>query len=142
LKKAEAGSTVRVHYTGRLDDGSVFDTSKGGEPLEFTVGSGQVIKGFDSAVAGMSPGEGKTVRIPAEEAYGPVREEMVITVKRSQLPSNIDLSEGLHLQMVQPDGMVFNVMVTDLTEEDVTLDGNHPLAGKDLSFDIELVEVQ
>lgn len=141
MKKAEKGNNVKVHYTGRLDDGSVFDTSRHGEPLEFTVGSGHVIKGFDQAVAGMEEGEQKSVRIPADEAYGPVRDEMVITVKRDQVPSNIELKEGLHLQMTQPNGMVFNVMVAKLTDEEVTLDGNHPLAGKDLNFDIELVAV-
>lgn len=141
MKKAENGNTVKVHYTGKLDDGTVFDSSKDRDPLEFTVGSGQVIKGFDQAVEGMSVGEQKTVNIPAAEAYGPARDEMVLTVKREQLPQNLELKEGLHLQLTQPNGSVFNVMVKDLTEDSVTLDGNHPLAGKDLNFDIELVEV-
>lgn len=141
MMKAENGNTVKVHYTGKLDDGSVFDTSKGSDPLEFKVGSGHVIKGFDEAVSGMEVGEQKTVNIPAAEAYGPVRDEMVLNVKRDQLPQNIELKEGLHLQLTQPNGAVFNVMVKELTEDSVTLDGNHPLAGKDLNFEIELVEV-
>ncbi len=141
MKKAEKGNTVKVHYTGSLDDGSVFDSSRDRDPLEFTVGSGHVIKGFDQAVAGMEVGEQKTVKIPAEEAYGSLREEMLVTVKRNQVPANIELYEGLHLQLTQPNGTIFNVMVTNLTNDEVTLDGNHPLAGKDLNFDIELVEV-
>lgn len=141
MKKAEKGNTVKVHYTGHLDDGSVFDSSKDKAPLEFTIGSGHVIKGFEQAVDGMTEGEQKTVKIPADEAYGPLREEMVITVRRDQIPQNIELREGLHLQLTQPNGTIFNVMVTNLTDSDVTLDGNHPLAGKDLSFEIQLVEV-
>jgi peptidylprolyl isomerase len=141
LKKAEKGNTVKVHYTGKLDDGTVFDSSREGEPLEFTVGSGHVIKGFDQAVDGMQEGEQKTVRITSEEAYGPAKDEMRITVRRDQMPPNVELREGLHLQLTQPDGTIFNVMVTELSNEQVTLDGNHPLAGKDLNFDIELVKV-
>lgn len=141
MKKAEKGKNVKVHYTGKLDDGTVFDTSRDSEPLEFTVGSGHVIKGFDQAVDGMEEGEQKTIRVPSDEAYGPLREEMKITVKRDQMPPNIELREGLHLQLTQPNGTIFNVMVTNLTDEEVTLDGNHPLAGRDLNFDIELVEV-
>jgi peptidylprolyl isomerase len=142
MMKAENGNTVKVHYTGKLDDGTVFDSSREGDPLEFTVGSGHVIKGFDEAISGMKVGEQKAVNIPAAEAYGPVRDEMVLTIKRDQLPKNIELKEGLHLQMTQPNGAIFNVMVTNLAEDSVTLDGNHPLAGKDLNFDIELVEVK
>lgn len=141
MKKAEKGKNVKVHYTGKLDDGTVFDTSRDSKPLEFTVGAGHVIKGFDQAVDGMEEGEQKTIRVPSDEAYGPLREEMKITVKRDQMPPNIELREGLHLQLTQPNGTVFNVMVTNLTDEEVTLDGNHPLAGRDLNFDIELVEV-
>jgi FKBP-type peptidyl-prolyl cis-trans isomerase 2 len=141
MKKAENGNTVKVHYTGKLDDGTVFDSSRDSDPLEFTVGSGQVIKGFDQAVSGMGEGEQKTVNIPAAEAYGPLRDEMVLTINRDQLPKNLELKEGLHLQLTQPNGSVFNVMVKNLTEESVTLDGNHPLAGRDLNFDIELMEV-
>jgi peptidylprolyl isomerase len=141
MGQAEKGNTVRVHYTGKLDDGMVFDSSVGGYPLEFTVGSGHVIKGFDEAVTGMPIGESKTVKIPSAEAYGPYREDMVIIVKRNQLPSNIELKEGLHLQMTQPNGMILNAMVTELSEDSVTLDANHPLSGKDLNFEIELVEI-
>ncbi len=141
MGEAEKGNTVRVHYTGKLDDGKVFDSSVDGDPLEFTVGSGHVIKGFDKAVTGMAVGESKTVNIPAAEAYGPCRKDMVITVKRSQLSSNIELKEGLHLQMTQPNGTILNAMVTKLSEDSATLDANHPLSGKDLNFEIELVEI-
>lgn len=141
MGQAEKGNTVRVHYTGKLGDGKVFDSSVDGDPLEFTVGSGHVIKGFDKAVTGMAVGESKTVNIPADEAYGLCKEDMVMTVKRSQIPSNIELKEGLHLQMPQAGGMILNTMVTKLTEDSVTLDANHPLSGKDLNFEIELVEI-
>ncbi len=141
MGQTEKGNIVRVHYTGKLDDGKVFDSSVDGDPLEFTVGSGHVIKGFEEAVTGMAVGESKTVKMPSAEAYGPHREDMVIIVKRSQLPSNIELKEGLHLQMTQPNGMILNAMVTELTDDSVTLDANHPLSGKDLNFEIEVVEI-
>lgn len=141
MTQASTGDTVKVHYTGKFEDGSVFDSSRDREPLEFSIGKQQVIMGFEEAVTGMSRGESKNIRIPAEKAYGKHKDELIIKTKRSQMPANIEPEEGLHLQINQPSGAVFNVIVTEVSEDTVTLDGNHPLAGKDLIFDIEIVEV-
>lgn len=140
MEQAKAGDTVRVHYTGRLDDGSVFDSSRGREPLEFTLGGGQVIAGFDDAVTGMAPGQEKTVTIPSEQAYGPRRDEMKVQVERSQFPSDIEPQVGQRLQMSQG-GQVAVVTITEVSDDQVTLDANHPLAGQDLTFDLELVSI-
>lgn len=140
MAAAKAGDTVRVHYTGRLDDGDVFDSSEGRDPLEFQLGSGQVISGFDDAVAGMEPGETRRVTIPADQAYGPHRKENVVSVPRDQFPENITPAVGQQLQMSQG-GQVYRVTVAEVGEEAVSLDANHPLAGKDLTFDLELVEI-
>ena len=141
MAQAGTGDTVRVHYTGTLEDGSVFDTSSGREPLEFTVGSGQVIPGFEGAVDGMSPGESETVVIPAEQAYGPHREEMMLEVDRAQVPPELDPKVGERLEIKQQDGRSVPVTVTAVTEGQIILDGNHPLAGKALTFEIDLVEI-
>lgn len=141
MAQAKQGDTVKVHYTGKLDDGTVFDSSVGRDPLEFTIGSGQIIAGFDAGVTGMNAGESKTVQIPSLEAYGPHHEEMVITVGREEFPPEIPPTVGDQLQMRHETGQVVMVTVTDVTDTNVTLDANHPLAGKDLTFDIELVEV-
>lgn len=141
MQQAKQGDTVRVHYTGRLGDGSEFDSSRGREPLEFEVGGGQVIAGFDEAVGGMSVGESKTVTIPAAEAYGARREEMVLTVGRDQFPPDLDPEVGQQLQMAQGNQVAI-VTVTDVAEDAVTLDANHPLAGQDLTFDLELVSIR
>lgn len=138
---AKSGDTVRVHYTGKLEDGSVFDTSDGRDPLEFTVGSGQVIPGFDQAVAGMSPGEEREVRIPAEQAYGDRKDDLVIVVERAQLPPDIDPEVGQQLQLSQ-EGRAFVVQVADVTPGNITLDANHPLAGQDLTFELQLVGIE
>lgn len=140
MAEAKAGDTVRVHYTGTLGDGSEFDTSRGREPLEFTVGEGQVIPGFDEAVTGMQPGEEKRVTIPADEAYGQRRPEMVGTIRREQFPPGIHPAVGQQLQMSQQ-GHTFVVTVTGVSDDEVTLDANHPLAGEDLTFQLELVEI-
>lgn len=140
MEQARNGDTVKVHYTGRLDDGTVFDSSQGREPLEFTVGAGQVIQGFDDAVTGMSPGDEKTVTIPSGEAYGERRPEMVIRVPRDRFPDHIRPEPGQQLQMVNGD-QVAVVTVVEVTEETVTLDANHPLAGQDLTFDLRLEEI-
>lgn len=140
MAQAKSGDTVRVHYTGRLDDGSVFDSSEGREPLEFVLGAQQVIPGFEEAVDGLSPGEERTVDIPADRAYGPRREEMVLTVDRDQFPDEIRPEVGQQLQMSQ-EGQVAIVTVTGVSDREVTLDANHPLAGKDLTFDVQLVEI-
>lgn len=141
MSVAESGNTVKIHYTGMLEDGSVFDSSEGRDPLEFTLGSGQVIAGFDDAVAGMKVGEKKNVTIPVDKAYGPRNEELVIAAPREHVPEDINPEIGQRLQMGAPNGEVVLVTVVEVTEEHVKLDANPPLAGKDLTFDIELVEV-
>lgn len=141
MAQAKNGDTVKVHYTGKLDDGTVFDTSNNREPLQFTIGEGQLIPDFEQAVVGMNPGESKTIQIPSENAYGPHHEEMVMEVDRSQFPADLEPKVDQRLQVRQQDGQEFAVTVTDVTEAKVTLDGNHPLAGKDLTFDIQLTEI-
>ncbi len=141
MAQAKLGDTVRVNYTGRLDDGTVFDSSLRSGPLEFTIGDGQLIPGFENAVIGMTPGETKTQRIPAEEAYGPHADFLVIEVDRRRVPPDLDPQVGDRLQLQHPDGRVTPVLVTAVTETSITLDANHPLAGKDLTFDIELLEI-
>ncbi|HEY66351.1 MAG TPA: peptidylprolyl isomerase [Caldilineae bacterium] len=141
MLQAKQGDTVRVHYTGRLEDGTIFDTSIHREPLEFTIGADEVIPGFEQAVIGMNPGEVKTVVIPAEDAYGPHRQDMVLTVRRDQFPVGIQPEIGQQFQVGLEGGGTILVMVTEVSEDTVTLDANHPLAGKDLTFDIELVEI-
>ncbi len=135
------GDTVRIHYTGRLQNGTVFATTMNQSALQLTVGRGQVIPGLESAVVNMSPGESKTARIPAANAFGPHRQEMTQTINRYQLPEHLRPVAGQKLQDQQEDGRVIDVMVTDVSESTVTLDANHPLAGKDLTFDIQLVEI-
>jgi peptidylprolyl isomerase len=138
---AEQGDTVTVHYTGRLTDGTVFDSSEGKDPLEFTIGEGQIIPGFEQGVLGMEPGQSKTVNIPAEDAYGPYNSELVTEVERSQFPPDLKLEVGMQVQGSQPDGRVAVFTVKELTPTTVTLDANHRLAGKNLIFDIEMVRV-
>jgi FKBP-type peptidyl-prolyl cis-trans isomerase 2 len=141
MAQAKPGDTVKIHYTGRLEDGTVFDSSANREPLEFTLDGGQVIPGFEQAVVGMTPGESKTEKIPMDQAYGPHRPEMVLEVSRQQMPPELQPEVGQQLQVQQPDGQTIPVFVTEVTESTVTLDANHPLAGEDLTFDIELVEI-
>ncbi len=138
---AKNGDTVRVHYTGRLQDGTVFDSSVGGEPLEFTLGQSQIITGFEQAVIGMQVGESKTVTIPVDQAYGPYDDSMVLEVERDKLPEDLEPEVGMQLQMSQGDGGYTIVTVTEVSETTIKIDANHPLAGKDLTFDIELVEI-
>jgi len=141
MAQAKHGDTVKVHYTGKLEDGTVFDTSVDCDPLQFTIGEGQIIPGFEQAVLGMNPDESKTIKIPTDEAYGTRREEMVMVVDRNQLPADLNPAVGQQLQNRQPDGQTIVVTVTEVSESSVTVDANHPLAGKDLSFDIQLVEI-
>lgn len=136
------GDTVKVHYTGKLEDGTIFDTSEEHEPIEFTVGQGKIIPGFEKAVIGMSPGDSKTVELSSEEAYGPHRDNLVMVVEKDELPENIEPQEGQHIQVQQKEGNPFMVQVTDVSGDKVTLDANHPLAGKDLTFEIELVSIE
>ena len=136
------GDTVRIHYTGTLADGSVFDSSRGREPLEFTLGSGQVIPGFDRAVAGMAVGDSHTVTIPAAEAYGPHRPELARRIARDHFPAHIEPAVGQQLQLRGDDeGGTMVVTVREVTDDAVLLDANHPLAGQDLTFALELVGV-
>lgn len=141
MDPAKTGDTVRVHYRGELTDGTVFDSSADREPLEFTLGSGQVIPGFDSAVTGMSPGEKKTVKIAADDAYGQRYEEQLLTLKRDQLPPGVDVEVGQALELTDDQGRTWAVTVAEVTPETITLDANHELAGKDLTFHLELVSI-
>ncbi len=141
MSLAKSGDSVKIHYTGTLDDGSQFDSSEGREPLGFTLGSGQVIAGFDEAVTGMTVGEKKTVRLEAEKAYGERHPEMVQEVPKSALPAEMRIEMGMPLQAQGPDGQVMNLVVTGITEETIQVDANHPLAGQALTFAIELVSI-
>ena len=141
MPKPQAGDTVRVHYTGTLDDGSQFDSSRGSEPLEFAMGQGQLIAGFEQAVADLGPGERCTVTLTPDEAYGEVNDAMIQEVPRRLMPADVDLQPGMVLQGSADDGRVDNFTVVAFTDEMVTLDANHPLAGKALTFEIELVEI-
>ncbi len=141
MEKAKADDTVKVHYTGKFEDGTVFDSSAERDPLEFTLGKGMVIPGFEAAALGMSPGERKTVKIPAEEAYGPRREDMVMELERGCMPPEIDPQVGQILQIGQSRDQMLQVVVAEVTEDSLILDANHPLAGKDLVFEIELVDI-
>jgi FKBP-type peptidyl-prolyl cis-trans isomerase 2 len=141
MNDVKAGDTVRIHYTGTLDDGSTFDSSAGRDPLEFTVGSGQIISGLDNAVPGMSVGEKKVVEVPHDEAYGPHNPQAQQSIPRETIPDDIPVDPGTRLQMRTQDGREVAVTVLESDEEKVLLDANHPLAGKDLTFEIELVEI-
>ena len=141
MAQAKNGDTVKIHYTGKLEDGTVFDSSDGRDPLEFTLGEGQVIPGFEEAVLGMTANDSKTMTIPSDNAYGPRREEMVVEVDRDQFPPDVAPEVGQQLQMQRPDGQKMVVAVAEVSESTVTLDANHPLAGKDLTFEIKLVEI-
>ena len=140
MERASAGDTVRVHYTGTLADGSVFDSSRGREPLEFTLGEGRVIAGFDAAVSGMTPGEERQVIIAATEAYGEHRPELVFTVPRDQFPEGMEPQIGLEVQLTQGDQRAI-ARISEIAADSVTLDANHPLAGRDLTFDLQLVAI-
>ncbi len=133
---------MRLHYTGTLADGSTFDSSDGRDPLEFVVGSGQIIPGLDVAIPGMVVGDKKTVQIDAADAYGPVNPDARQSISRDQVPDDIPLEIGTQLQVQPPQGQAMTVTVAEVTDEAVTLDGNHPLAGKDLTFAVELVEIK
>ena len=141
MKQAQEGDTVRIHYTGTLDDGTQFDTSAGRDPIEFTLGSHSVIPGFEDGVTGMQVGEKKQIHIPADEAYGQRNEALVEEISRQHFPQDLELHVGMHLQAQSPNGENFNVVVTALSEETATLDGNHPLAGEALNFDLELMDI-
>jgi peptidylprolyl isomerase len=140
MTEVKRGDNVKVHYTGKLDDGTVFDSSVGKEPLEFAVGSGQVIQGFEEGVVGMKVGESKVVHIPMEKAYGERNDEMVIQAPIEQVPPDLNPELGMRLEMGGAKGEILRVVVTEITDTHITLDANPPLAGKALTFEIELVE--
>ena len=140
MTQAKTGDTVKVHYTGKLEDGTPFDSSLDKDPLEFTLGEGRIIPGFEQAVLGMNPGDSKTVDIPANSAYGPYRDDWVMVVEREQIPAEINPQVGQQLQVRQGE-QEYVVQITDVSGSEVTLDRNHPLAGEDLTFDIELMEI-
>lgn len=143
LSEAKKGSSVKVHYTGkRKSDGSVFDSSEGKEPLEFKLGEGQLIPGFEEAVEGMKSGESNTVTIPSDQAYGEPKDDLVVKFERDRLPEDIQPEVGQQLQLQHKDGNNIPVVITDLDENEITLDANHPLAGEDLIFEIEVVDIQ
>ncbi|KAA6431494.1 peptidylprolyl isomerase [Dyadobacter flavalbus] len=143
MKQAKSGDNVQVHYKGTLPDGQLFDSSEGRDPLDFQLGSGQVIKGFDDGVTGMEIGDKKTIHIPNAEAYGPVNEDMIIHFDRKQIPAEIPLEIGSTLNMHQEgNGQVIPVIIREVTEDTVVLDANHPLAGQDLIFELELVGIR
>ena len=141
MSEAKQGDTVKVHYQGSLQDGTVFDSSRDRDPLEFTIGEDQVIPGFESAVIGMEPGQSKVVTLEPEDAYGPRRSDLLVEVERERLPSELEVEVGSQVQVRQQDGNARVATIARVGEESVTLDVNHPLAGKDLTFDIELVEI-
>lgn len=141
MSKAKDGDTVKVHYTGTLENGEVFDTSKEREPLEFQLGQGQLIPGFEKAVIGMGEGDSTTVDIPSDEAYGEVRDDLIINVPKDQLPDDVEPQIGMQLQVNQQNGQPIPVRITEIKDEELILDANHPLAGKDLKFEIKLLEV-
>ena len=142
MTTAQIGNRVRVHYTGRLDDGEVFDSSEGGTPLSFTIGNGQVIPGFENGVTGMAVGDTKTVHIPCADAYGEHRPDGVLQVPRDEFPPDMPLEVGASVQGQQSGGQTVTFTIKAVTDDAVTLDANHPLAGKDLTFDLTLVSIE
>lgn len=141
MSQARNGDMVKVHYTGTLEDGTQFDSSEGREPLEFTVGSGQVIPGFDKAVSGMAVGDKKDVSIPPEDAYGPRMDDMVHEVPKTALPPDLEPAEGMPLAAKGEDGQTINLTITEVNETSIIVDANHPLAGEELNFRLELMEI-
>ena len=141
MTQAKNGDTVSIHYTGKLSDGTIFDSSEGREPLSFTLGSGQVIVGFEEAALGMKEGESKTVTIPEEKAYGPYDMEKIIHFPSDQIPSDVEPEIGMQFQLQSQEGQQIVVRVTHITDEHVVMDANPPLAGKELIFDIELITI-
>jgi peptidylprolyl isomerase len=141
MSQAKSGDTVRVHYSGRLQDGQEFDSSEGREPLEFTIGTGQIVPGVEEAVVGMNLGDERTVTVAADDAYGQRREDMVQQIERSMLPEGMEPQIGMRLAAEGPGGSSLMLTVVDLDETSITVDANHPLAGHDLTFDLKLVEI-
>jgi peptidylprolyl isomerase len=141
MAQAQRGDTVHVHYTGKLDDGTVFDSSRDTDPIEFTIGAGQIIPGFEDAIVGMSAGDEKTERIEAERAYGERSDDLVFHVEKDQMPEDEEIEVGDLLRIGFPDGSTAEVQVAEIADDKVTLDANHPLAGKTLTFDLQLMSI-
>lgn len=142
MSQVKQNDTVKVHYTGKLADGQVFDSSEGKEPIEFTLGHGQLIPGFEKGLMDMKLNEKKTINIPKDEAYGDSREDLILEVQKSELPAEIKPEVGMGLVSKSSDGIELNMLITEVKEESIIVDGNHPLAGKDLIFDLEVVEIK
>jgi len=142
MTQAKQGDIVKLHYMGKLPDGTIFDTSRERHPLQFTIGNGQVIAGFEQAIIGMSPGDSKTIRIPPAEAYGDHRKDLVITFSRNQLPQGMNPKVGQRLELTQENDQTALVTIVDVTDTDLMLDANHPLAGKELTFDLQLGTIE
>ena len=142
MNQVKENNTVKVHYTGKLSDGQVFDSSEGKEPLEFTLGKGQIIPGFEKSLIDMKLNEKKTITIAKEDAYGDINDDLRQEVKKTQLPQDITPEVGMGLVSKSPDGQEMNLLVVEVREESIIIDGNHPLAGKDLIFDLEVVEIK
>ena len=141
MAEAKQGDTVKVHYTVRLEDGTILGSTTNHEPLQFTIGEGEILPGFEEAIVGMNPGESKTVQVPADGAFGPHQEEMIVVAGRNRLPADLKPKAGESLLFRQEDGKTITVMVTDVSESSVTIDANHPLAGKELTFNIQFIEI-
>jgi len=141
MAQAKIGDKVKIHYTGRLESGEIFDTSKDRDPLEFKIGDKSMIPGFETAVIGMNVGESKIEKIHSKDAYGEHKEQLVFTMGRDTIPEDLNVEVGFELDMHGKNGECIPVLVTELTEESITLDANHPLAGRDLIFEIQLVEI-
>ncbi|HEY4617969.1 MAG TPA: peptidylprolyl isomerase [Flavobacterium sp.] len=142
MSQVKENNTVKVHYTGKLSDGQVFDSSEGKEPLEFTLGQGRLIPGFEKGLIDMKLNEKKTITITPDEAYGAVREDLIQEVAKTELPPEIKPEVGMGLVSKSPDGQEMNLLVVEVRDQSIVLDGNHPLAGKDLIFDLEVVEIK
>ena len=142
MSQAKSGDTVKVHYHGKLTDGTTFDSSEGREPLEFEIGSGMVIAGFDEGVTGMAEGEKKTIQIPADEAYGQKQDDLLMEFPRDRFPAEMVPEVGMQLNMSNGQGQNFPVVIREVREDTVVLDANHPLSGEDLTFDLEMVEIK
>lgn len=142
MQQVKKGDKVKVHYHGKLTTGETFDSSEGRDPLEFEVGSGMVIKGFDDGVTGMAVGDKKTINIPVDEAYGPTNPEMIVEMPKDRFPQDMEVEVGMPLAMSDQNGQQFQVVVTEIKDDSIVLDANHPLAGKELIFDLELVNIE
>ncbi len=142
MSQVKANNTVKVHYTGKLADGQVFDTSEGKEPIEFVLGQGRLIPGFEQGLIDMKLNEKKTISIAKEEAYGEVNEQLIQEIERANLPQDMEPKVGMGLVSKSPEGQEMNLMIIEVKEESVVIDGNHPLAGRDLVFDLEVVEIK